>query len=437
MKILFVDNFRGFSNTFIPIYDVNFLVGENSTGKTSILSLLKLISSPEFWFGEIDFNRGDINFGHFNDIVSINAANRNYFSIGIIEMLEDKLSKENQINGFLITFGIREGMPRPILYAYSFDDNEFKIRLSPKPVRFKHRSIRNYHDIEEFTKEIFCEWILAYKKDTKGYRKLPREIGNLSNAPLSLLSLSIERVLQKKPDQFKFPNLRIPFLKEEFTWIAPIRTKPRRTYDDYKLEFSSEGSHTPYLIKKTLQRKTIGSELKNFLSRVGRDSGLFDSILTKAYGRGAIAPFELDVIIKGKQLSISNVGYGVSQALPVIVEVFMRPDDSWVAIQQPEVHLHPKAQAALGDMFFEISSLERKKFIVETHSDYTIDRFRLNYRRTDIDTRPRSQILYFERTIDGNKVYQIEIQDNGELASDQPKGYRDFFIKEEIEMLGI
>ena len=46
---IFVDNFRGFRDTCIPITDVNFLVGENSTGKTSILGLLKLLAGPRFF----------------------------------------------------------------------------------------------------------------------------------------------------------------------------------------------------------------------------------------------------------------------------------------------------------------------------------------------------------------------------------------------------
>ncbi|MDP6688819.1 MAG: AAA family ATPase [Alphaproteobacteria bacterium] len=80
-------------------------------------------------------------------------------------------------------------------------------------------------------------------------------------------------------------------------------------------------------------------------------------------------------------VNIRNVGYGVSQSLPVIVEILSRSFGSRFAIQQPEVHLHPKAQAALGDLFYQLALVEEKRFIVETHSDFTIDRFMLNYRK--------------------------------------------------------
>jgi predicted ATPase len=89
----------------------------------------------------------------------------------------------------------------------------------------------------------------------------------------------------------------------------------------------------------------------------------------------------------------------------------------------------------LGDIFFKLAKLEKKKFLVETHSDFTIDRFRLNMRKNE--TKIPSQILFFERTAEGNKVYEIPIDDEGELPEEQPKQYRDFFVREQMDILGL
>lgn len=132
-------------------------------------------------------------------------------------------------------------------------------------------------------------------------------------------------------------------------------------------------------------------------------------------------------------MSVSSVGYGVSQSLPVIVEIFSRARNSWFAIQQPEVHLHPKAQAALGEAFFDMATTENKKFIVETHSDYAIDRFRILLRKSN--RKIKSQVLFFEKSDSGNRITPISINDQGELDSNQPESYRDFFMKEEMELL--
>ena len=82
--IIYMDNFRGFKNTFIDIKQVNFLVGENSTGKTSLLGLLNLFSKHTFMF-EQDFNCDEFKFGHFDDIVSMYSKDRSNFSIGKIK----------------------------------------------------------------------------------------------------------------------------------------------------------------------------------------------------------------------------------------------------------------------------------------------------------------------------------------------------------------
>ena len=219
-------------------------------------------------------------------------------------------------------------------------------------------------------------------------------------------------------------------------WLAPIRTRPRKTYDEYKLEYSPEGEHTPFLIKRILDAKSEALKFRRFLKRIGNASGLFESVLIKKYGTSATAPFELDITLNSKALSISNVGYGVSQALPVIVELFARPKFTRFAIQQPEVHLHPKAQAALGDIIFELAQLEQKKFILETHSDYLIDRFRLNYRNNP-SAAPNAQVLFFERTEFGNKVHEINIQKDGSMSTDQPKAYRRFFVNESLRLLSL
>ena len=55
MKTLYLDNYKGFVKTFIPFLDVNFFVGENSTGKTAILNLLNILSTPSFWISP-EFN---------------------------------------------------------------------------------------------------------------------------------------------------------------------------------------------------------------------------------------------------------------------------------------------------------------------------------------------------------------------------------------------
>jgi predicted ATPase len=113
-----------------------------------------------------------------------------------------------------------------------------------------------------------------------------------------------------------------------------------------------------------------------------------------------------------------------------------RHKGAWFAIQQPEVHLHPRAQAAFGDVLFEMASVDNKCFLIETHSDYLIDRFRMSYRRRRTK-KPDSQVLFFERKSKFNHVTSLPISSSGELPEAQPESYRAFFIREQLDLLGI
>lgn len=135
MKMFFVDNFRGFSETYIPIKDVNFLVGENSTGKTSILTLLKPFTSPYFWI-QSEVNTPEVNLGHFGDIVSVDSADRSYFSAGVIETTKTKENTTENVRAVLMSFREQSGLPRPVLYARSDSDSELLIWNDWKLIHF-------------------------------------------------------------------------------------------------------------------------------------------------------------------------------------------------------------------------------------------------------------------------------------------------------------
>lgn len=222
-------------------------------------------------------------------------------------------------------------------------------------------------------------------------------------------------------------------------WIAPIRAKPKRTYDSYDISISSEGEHAPYLLKKMLSAKKSESKKKaiGLINSFGAESRLFDSIDIKNYGTGYLSPFEIDVGLEENFFKIHNVGYGVSQVLPIIVDILGRNETDVFAIQQPEVHLHPKAQAAFGEFLYKVTSIYNKYFIIETHSDYLIDRFRLNIYKNKKDNNVDSQVVFFERNEKGNKIHIIEINENGQYPEEQPESFNDFFIKEELELLEI
>ena len=439
---LFIDNFRGFSNVHIPITKVNFLVGENSTGKTSVLGLLKLFSGPRFLFQQ-EFGDDQVNFGHFSDMVSVHSEDKSFFRVGLVWEEPGRKKSQGRAIGWLCTFLEHEGVPRLSRYTFCRGPEKVFMGFDGIDVHYGTETYASPPTTDAILATLLPQWVEEHCSPSGGYQKLSMPRGFPGKIPI-MVAMSLMGGISEANSQARRAGEEvrvvlhppdITFLPD-VTWIAPIRTKPRRTYDELTLAFSPEGGHTPYLIRKMLGSRSVAGQFHAFVEGVGMASGLFQDVRIKNYGRGATAPFEVDIVLDGKALNLSTVGYGVSQSLPVLVELLARGRGTWFAIQQPEVHLHPRAQAALGDVFFEMAAREDKVFLVETHSDFTIDRFRMNYRSARSD-KPDSQVLFFERRDKHNVVTPLAIDKSGDLPTDQPQGYRDFFVKEEMRLLGI
>ena len=103
-------------------------------------------------------------------------------------------------------------------------------------------------------------------------------------------------------------------------------------------------------------------------------------------------------------------------------------------MQQPEVHLHPKAQAALGMLFAELTAKKLiNPLIIETHSDYIIDRVRLAVSQGVL--RPEQvTIVFLEKIGRFSQEHQLSLDDRGNVLN-TPLSYREFFMREQLQLL--
>ena len=221
---------------------------------------------------------------------------------------------------------------------------------------------------------------------------------------------------------------------------APVRSKPRRTYDPGRPARDPEGDHVPMLLAHLYrQRKRDWQALQRKLERFGQAAGLFDDISIKSLGPRDSEPFQVQVRkrgtrLKGPRRNLIDVGYGVSQVLPLITEL-LRPDSpSLFLLQQPEVHLHPSAQAALGTLFCEVAGKDRQ-LVVETHSDHLINRIRLDLRDGTVPLAPEDvSLLYFERDELEVRIHSLHLDGQGNVRG-APPGYGAFFMNETARSL--
>ena len=170
---------------------------------------------------------------------------------------------------------------------------------------------------------------------------------------------------------------------------------------------------------------------------------MFEEISVRSFGDTDGDPFQIMVRLPGdaSEMHLRNlvdVGYGVSQSLPVLTELLSDNAPSTYLLQQPEVHLHPTAQAALGGLFCNIAA-NGVQMVVETHSDYLLDRIRMDVRdgKGEPKLKPEDvSILYFERLGASVRIYPIWIDENGNVR-DAPNSYGEFFMSESRRSIGL
>ena len=212
----------------------------------------------------------------------------------------------------------------------------------------------------------------------------------------------------------------------------PIQSGPLRTYDPVQME-REHGFSMPRSLQRAHSRtpERRQRQLIQEIEEFGRTSGLFDEIFVKRLGRTEMDPFQLQVRVwsNGPLSNLMDVGYGVTQVLPLLISLIHLDGSSLYLLQQPEVHLHPSAQAALGSLFCTTAA-SGHQLIVETHSDYIVDRILLDIRDKRTDLKPDDvSILYFERDDLDVSIHSLRIDDEGNVI-DAPDGYRGFFRDE-------
>jgi len=426
--VYYVDQFRGFNSTFISVKRINFLVGENSTGKTSLLKLIYLLNDFNFWIN-LDFNQSEVELGTFDDILSKNSKSET-FTIGLLTF------NEKSYFATILRFGEMNGMPNLENHIVSIDGQLVSFDFRGEEIRYRNTNFSENDNFENLEPEELFKYIVEIEKSKSFQSKNYYNIKDTTNFNepkiLAVSSLISEEKILKGKGRSIFPLLLSKL--NPYSWMAPIRAKPQQIYLGIKHHVSPEGNHTPFIFKSIVEKSNNVKSME-YLSKFGKESGLFEGIKTSSFGKSKTAPFELDIIRNSKEFKISSVGYGVSQVFPLVIEMIVRQSGSSFCIQQPEVHLHPKAQAAFGEYLFDISLSENKSFIIETHSDYLIDRFR--FLQSKSEEKISSQVLFFKSFSDGNLVFPIKIKDSGKYIDEQPHEFREFFIDESIRVMDI
>ncbi len=447
------------------------LVGENSTGKTSFLALVRVLWDMAIREQLPDFKEPPYDLGSFDEIAHYRGGRGGRaprFSAGFSTGTAGQRRRPRSIvnwppSRYHVTFrrddlGILPGLRRvasasgkPWAECRISEDRLVSLTVATSngqwTITLRHRG----------TEERLAS--------SPGWDDPQHDL-----PPLGYLMRTFQRVVDAEPERLECfdGTKRLPTAKdlEEIrrlpmpsSWrlasrhdrrpfaSAPVRSRPRRTYDPTQAIPDSEGEYIPTHLATVARRyPRAWNSLKQSLEDFGREAGLFDEIGIKVLGGKTGGPFQVQIRkfgsrAKGPFRNVIDIGYGVSQALPVVTELLRSKVPQMFLLQQPEVHLHPSAQAALGGLFCRVAASRRRQLIVETHSDHLIDRVRMDIRDGKTKLKPDDvSILYFQRRNLAVTIHSLGWDADGNLVAKRgniPEGYRQFFRSERRRSLGL
>lgn len=434
---LTMENIRSFKGLHeIEIKPITLLVGENSTGKSTLMSALSLALDREFPYVP-NFNKDPYNLGDFETIAT-NFGNKDrsdFFSIGFEIDLMNTYHKEY------------------IEWQMKYSSDKFSVpRLSNIFIQSKKGTIEAKYN-KSFTECYFeinlniagleIELATKYTVDSgdnlfDSEARFITVINNLIDRKLNDNQEDVEKVISNTYEVGRYiadliRGMRNYFLKS--LSIAPIRVKPKRTYDIGNEIFNPEGEHIPYILSKLIYEGKNKEKLFQSILRFGKESNLFKDLKINRLGKSSKLndPFQIQIGLSGVARNIIDVGYGLSQSLPILIQSILSDKTQLICLQQPEVHLHPRAQAALGSFFVDVNKIAKKNFVIETHSDYLIDRVRMEVAEKKIKAEDVT-ILYFEMKKGITKIHPLKLDNLGNITN-APAGYRNFFMEEGLKLL--
>jgi predicted ATPase len=488
IKSLNLENFQGMTEAHsIRFAPITLVFGPNSSGKSSLIrSLLLLKQSVDFGnssYQELEFQGGAIDLASFENVINGHNLDKT-LTVGIssdvhntglppgrnlmrqimaqlLDILDSvefvsKSTYEGLESSTLVFHFKNEFLPIRIEVPESWQDNSpaVGLRIPQEFFQLSADSIQtlngiyssfmfsaerpdHFDDDDEFSAFLkrnelpeSDDWISELRPvQFRGiFPVFPLRVADQDDD-----SYTLNRVATIWEALFRIARVSISRSLDLVRHVPPLREIPERLL---VVDASSPST----------QSKALDKKVSAWIERLTDGRYSLQNIEFKPTQVGFMGSLRARLLIENKtntQVSFKDVGVGLSQVLP-IVEVLLdnasrihtsnRVERS-VVIEQPELHLHPKMQAELMELFIETVTSEnnRVQVIAETHSESMILRLQKRIREGSLDP-SKVSILYAETSQDGfNTIRELALDKHGEFIEDWPLSFSDVRVKEIFE----
>ena len=427
-------NFKAWKDSGpIRLAPLTVLFGANSAGKTSIPQLLLLLkqtaASPDRKRAlQLGDERTPVDLGTYSDMVHRHAMDQAVeleFEWTLAAPLKciDPLTKRS-FDGDSIRFQVRIEADR---------------RHQPRVESFQYVLLRDRASVLEVGVSP-REGTRKFDLVSKGYT-LRRQTGRPwpLNEPLRFYGFPDEVIAHYQNTAFTSDLvLEMERMLQSIFYVGPLREYPKRLYlwsgevpdhvgmrGDRAIEAILAAGPRRFNWRPKQHTKTLPELVAGRL----KDMGLINSFRIEPLGEHRK---EYEVLVKtharAPEVKLTDVGFGVSPVLPVIVECLYVPRRSIVIFEQPEIHLHPRVQADLADLFVDAVRARQDgeardcQFIVESHSEHFLRR--LQRRIAEGELSAHDAALYFvDGTREAARIEELDVDRFGSIRN----WPRDFF----------
>ena len=420
-----LENFKSFERLEPqPISGVTLLCGSNSSGKSSILQSILLLkqSIEQPSRAALTLNGSLVRLGSFNSLISGKRASRRLrLTLGLDEL--EQLTLE---------YGVGEDATHPIIVSVTAVHDGLTLRVDRKRVRV------------EFPDESWLAWNRRVFDATGTFGLLPgAELGGSPDSRSTAESFDLSGGTARAGSAFEHTLDQVQALRrwlaESVSYLGPVRASPERFYliEDVP-RIGPLGENTIAVLSRrwaekryttsppvgvNRMRSTLGKAVQRWLTELGFRYQLSHK------SEGDVL-FELQLKLpnfgRGKTVSPRDVGYGLSQVLPVVVAGHLAEPGDLLMLEQPELHLHPAVQARLGDFLVSLARTG-KNVLAESHSEHIVTRLRRRIAEdASNELRERIRVMFVEQEPSGwrSRIRPLEFDRLGGLV-DWPLGFFD------------
>lgn len=506
IKAITLENFKGIGEAVcIELKPITLLFGANSAGKSTILQAL-LYAREILERGNTDPDKtiqggNAVDLGGFRNLVHNHDANlqislRFDLDLSDIDLVDygdiPELPELDELSGEAMTAWVKldvnwgrfqdspvqadyeVGINGIVAVSVSADDHagaRHQVRFNSQHPWF---SLSNEVD-GEFIQVGNPDWITTPTADLESLRRGSSRGESLFDGIRNVLDAHDMGEFKEliyfcliSPGEYLRSNLK------RFKYLGPIRVVPDRTYQSSKSPDESRWS-TGLAAWDWINNSSLSQveELNKWLTLETRlNTGYrvdvkrykeldIESMAMSALSQGTdfldnyemirqeieILPIKTRVLLRQEKdfldVAPQDVGIGISQVIPVVVAALAQKDGI-VAIEQPELHIHPAIQVALGDLFIQQTNEDdvfNRQFLIETHSEHLLLRILRRIRQTgegdvpaELQLSPdRVAVYYVESSAQGTQLKHLSINDEGRFNERWPRG---FFEERENEYFG-